>query len=1392
MQVKKTQTDENYEPAFDGTDSIQREFIRFILLAMLGTAASYLSVNIPYTEVFIEGRWIFGFMGIVLLRRWWLTLLLICLLSIVGFHKLPLETVFVGNMLYAFPIMLVIRFVHTRFLSRIRSMLMYGVAWLLLILACYQVFSTPAIWGFMAFLRNNSIWQGILEGWREQPFFIESLLVGIISAALMVTIRINATLREREAHLRTTLNSIGDAVITTDINGQVSNMNPVAEELTGWELGAAKDKPLPQVFNIVHAQTQEVVENPVDKVLATGKITGLANHTMLISKDGTEYQIADSAAPIKDANGNVSGVVLVFRDVTAEYRIRQEIEQTNVLLKGIVEQSPVPMALVTSDSVVRLFNQACLDFLGAPNGNFMGKHLHEIEWTWQDYTMDGVYLKPEDTPLAKALRGEATHTQELKLVDKDGNIRYSLTEGVPIRDAEGNIVASFMIFPDITEHKQAEEKLRHSQERWQSLVENAPDIIFTVNRKGRILSINHPPTGLSPKEVIGTKVYDYVAPEHHQVVQQAIQHVFETGTPSNYQIRARGPNDTMAWYSTRLGPIRQDEGEIDSVILITRDITEQKRAEEALRESELKYRTLIEQSLQGVVIAQDNPVRLEFANRAAAKILGRPVEALLQARSEELSELIHSEDRERFFGNFKNRLAGKDVETEAEYRTIHKDGGIRWIHSHSSVIEYKESPATLTIFVDITERKQAEMTLQKALQNAERRRDETQALLTGARAVLKHRQFSVAARTIFDSAKQLIGASAGYVALLSESGEENEVLFLDAGGQPCTVDPELPMPIRGLRSEAYHTGRVVYENDFANSEWMHFMPEGHTHLENVMFAPLIIEGKTVGLMGLANKPGGFIEEDKQMAAAFGELAAIALHNSRLLEALRESEERFRIISELISDFAYLARVEENGAVVSEWVTEAFFRISGYENQQEIAISNTNGVHPEDHPVIEQRMAALLSGQDDVSEYRMITKSGETRWLRDYGRPVWDNEQQRVVEILGAAQDITARKCAEDALQKAKDTLEDEVARQTAEIRRQQQQLEVILNNIDDAIVFTDAKGTILYVNPAFTTLLGNKPKDMLGNHMSYPSKDVFSPIGGLLNAVQTGKAWRGEMVIRGEDGQPRELDMAVVPVLAPSGEVERFVGSFRDIGHLKQLDRMKTHFMRNVTHEFKTPLSNIRLYSELLRSSKTPEKRAHYLETLDTQTDKLVQLTEKVIDVVRFAGVVDEWNKVPVSNIIQDIAKRFEARAGDADITLTVEALPAELPPVRGNPVWLGRALSELVENAIKFTEPGGAVWLTARLIKQDATRRIAIDVCDNGIGLNAEDQAQISDAFVRGAQVSQTGSIPGIGLGLTIVRLILERHGGELVVTSASESQGSTFTMLLPPLLPEKNRSAV
>lgn len=173
-------------------------------------------------------------------------------------------------------------------------------------------------------------------GYIVKPFRERELLITISMA--LYKHRMEKKLRENERWLSTTLKSIGDAVITTDCTGRITFMNPVAEKLLEWRLEEVVNAPLTEVFRIVDMNTRKTVANPVDKVLLEGSIVGLANHTLLISKTGKEIPIDDSAAPIKDDRGHISGVVLVFRDVTERIRIEEALRQSQERYRTIAEK----------------------------------------------------------------------------------------------------------------------------------------------------------------------------------------------------------------------------------------------------------------------------------------------------------------------------------------------------------------------------------------------------------------------------------------------------------------------------------------------------------------------------------------------------------------------------------------------------------------------------------------------------------------------------------------------------------------------------------------------------------------------------------------------------------------------------------------------------------------------------------------------------------------------------------------------------------------------------------------------------------------------------------------------------------------------------------------------
>jgi PAS domain S-box-containing protein len=228
-------------------------------------------------------------------------------------------------------------------------------------------------------------------------------------------------LREREADLKVTLYSIGDAVIATDAEGCVTRMNLVAEQLTGWKSEDALQKPLDEVFRIINAQTRETLSNPVKKVLETGNIIGLANDTALISKDGKERRIGDSAAPIKNSSGVIKGVILVFRDISQEYLFQRDLRESEQQFRTIFNSLAVGIAIIDSETMQILkINKTAEKMIGLHAEDILGKICHSF------------ICPAEKNKCPVKDLGQTVDHSEKKLLTSDGSEKIILKSVVPI------------------------------------------------------------------------------------------------------------------------------------------------------------------------------------------------------------------------------------------------------------------------------------------------------------------------------------------------------------------------------------------------------------------------------------------------------------------------------------------------------------------------------------------------------------------------------------------------------------------------------------------------------------------------------------------------------------------------------------------------------------------------------------------------------------------------------------------------------------------------------------------------------------------------------------------------------------------------------------------------
>ena len=317
-------------------------------------------------------------------------------------------------------------------------------------------------------------------------------------------------LREYHEEFKTILYSIGDGVITTDSTGIVKLINQTAVALTGWEETEAVGKPIDRIFKIVNEDTRREVENPIKRVLNDGFIVGLANHTILISKSGKETPISDSGAPIRNAEGELEGTVLVFRDKTNEHLSEKAIRQSESSLRKAEFVSKIGNFEINLNTGTVIASQGARKIYG----------LSGSKWTLTEIQNAALpeYRDKLDLALKTMVENENAYDEEFKIKKIDTGEIVDIYSHADY-DKEKGIM--FGIIQDVTERKKIQEELSISEERYRLLFELSPEAI--VVHAGGILKFVNPAAAKLfgvplPDDLIGRKIMDFVAEESKEMV----------------------------------------------------------------------------------------------------------------------------------------------------------------------------------------------------------------------------------------------------------------------------------------------------------------------------------------------------------------------------------------------------------------------------------------------------------------------------------------------------------------------------------------------------------------------------------------------------------------------------------------------------------------------------------------------------------------------------------------------------------------------------------------------------------------------------------------------------------------------------------------------------------
>lgn|GEM_PF-2672168 len=506
---------------------------------------------------------------------------------------------------------------------------------------------------------------------------------------------------------------------------------------------------------------------------------------------------------------------------------------------------------------------------------------------------------------------------------------------------------------------------------------------------------------------------------------------------------------------------------------------------------------------------------------------------------------------------------------------------------------------------------------------------------------------------------------------------------------------------------------------------------------------------------------------------------------RTEKALRESEERYRIISELIFDYAYSMRVEPHGTFVHEWITDSFKRMTGYTPEEIDAIGTFALYHPDDEARVPIALQRVIDGEVTSDEYRIITKSGEIRWVHILRQPVWDETENRVIRMFGVAQDITERKASEE------------------ELRRSEEKYRLLAENATDMITRTTAEGIRTYVSSACVNLLGYEPEEMLGHH----SNELIHPDDlksvrnswDLLQTSTTPVTFTCRM--RHKDGHYVWFEVVSKTIFDPvDGSIKEYVAVSRDISQRKQMDRIlleqerlrfelqkeqelsavKSNLMRTISHEFRTPLTLITIATDFLDlyiDRLNEERRKERLDAIREQVKRLSDMLNDISFVVQgtLHRMVARKALLNLQSYSQSILDEIKTTVGRKhQFVFTTDANAQE---GIADKALLQRILGNLLSNAVKYSPENSVIALQLSRQNDD----IVFQISDQGIGIAPEEQKHIFEPFYRSRSVID--GIGGTGLGLSIVKDCVDLQGGSISFTS-EPGKGTCFVVRIPQTL--------
>jgi PAS domain S-box-containing protein len=1047
----------------------------------------------------------------------------------------------------------------------------------------------------------------------------------------------------------------------------------------------------------------------------------------MVREDGAAFDWLVNAVPLFDEQGAVRGCVAAFMDISDRKQAVAALRRSEERYRTLFECLDEGFCIIEM-----LFdeNEKPIDYRFLEVNPAFEKQTGLVQAAGKTARE----LVPDLEDYWFEMYGKVALTGESLRFEHGSEVMNRWFEVLAFRTPERHSRKVALLFKEISERKQSENLLRQQEEQLRLFVKHSPAGVAMFDRQMRYMLVSDrwlASYGLGTQNIVGRSHYDIFPnlPDRWKQVHQRCLAGSVEMSPEEAFPRADGSIDWVRW---EIHPWRTNTNEIGGIMIFSEVITERKNAELALTEASQQISNILE-SITDAFMAIDAQWRYTYVNATAEKLLSRSRNDLLGRSMWELFP-AEKESNSRTYQEF-HRVVKEQVSVKFE----------EFSPSLQMYVEVSAYPAAegLTVYwSDISDPKRTEEELRQK------------------NAILN-----------------LINESAPTPIFVKD--REGRIIYAN----PATLDVlEKPAAeVIGRRDRDFYPiaelGATVTGND------RRIMESGETE---------VVEESPDGIRTFVSMKAPYRNEAGEVIGLIG-ISSDITNRKRAEVAMQEQTKLLQVIIDSIGDGLILANQQGEFVLFNRAAVGIFGQLSNEKSCEEW--SSTYGLFLADKktffPDAELPLARAIKGEyvNDVEVFVRRDDSAE-RWISISGYPVVDASSQIKGGVI-VCRDITERKQAEAAMQESEERFRN------------------MANNAPFMVWVTNSTGYCTFLSETWYEFTGQTEETGVGLgwvNALHPEDREYAK-NAFLTANESQESFRVEYRIRRKDGGYSWAIDAAAPRFAKSGQFEGYIGSVIDITERKQVEterdmvlqleqtaraeaeranRIKDEFLAVLSHELRSPLNPILGWSQLLVGGKlNATKSAKAFETIERNARLQSQLIEDLLDVSRILQGKLRLNVAPINlaTLIPSAVETVQLAAEAKKIQIQT-ILNTDAGQVLGDTSRLQQIVWNLLSNAVKFTPEGGRVEVRLWQIERHAQ----IQVIDTGKGIIPDFLPYVFDHF-RQEDGATTRKFGGLGLGLAIVRQLIELHGGTVFAESAGEGQGATFTVRLPLLNDDSRR---